>query len=266
MPNDYPYEYEICQDMDQIGEPTQAQKLEGFSFLFYLTEGTGLFLIILVGIWLVQYRNGFGWTSIPELEFNWHPLLMTIGLVFLYANGMLIYRSQRTIRKRRLKLIHAGIMIFTLLLTIIALVAAFDSHNLKTPPIPNMYSLHSWVGLASVILFCCQWVAGLLSFLYPTIQAPLRAAYLPIHVYFGTAGFVATIAACLIGLTEKAIFSLDFNKVPPHYRDLPGEAVLINIIGLIFVIFGALTVYLVSQERYKRLPQPEDDVLLNNRN
>jgi cytochrome b-561 len=59
-------------------------------------------------------------------------------------------------RKRRLKLIHGGIMIFTLLLTIIALVAVFDSHNLKSPPIPNMYTLHSWVGLTSVILFCCQ--------------------------------------------------------------------------------------------------------------
>lgn len=72
------------------------------------------------------------------------------------SSGMLIYRSQRTIRKRRLKLLHAGVMIFALVLTIVALIAAFDSHNLKVPPIPNMYTLHSWVGLATVILFCCQ--------------------------------------------------------------------------------------------------------------
>ena len=69
---------------------------------------------------------------------------------------MLIYRSQRTVRKRRLKLIHAGIMIFSVLFTIIALIAVFDSHNLAIPPIPNMYSLHSWVGLTTVVLFCCQ--------------------------------------------------------------------------------------------------------------
>lgn len=54
-----------------------------------------------------------------------------------------------------------------------------------------------------------QWVAGFVSFLYPMIQAPLRAAILPIHVYFGTAGFITTIAACLIGLTEKALFVLN---------------------------------------------------------
>ena len=37
----------------------------------------------------------------------------------------------------------------------------------------------------------------------------LRADILPLHVYFGTAGFVGTIAACLMGLTEKAIFTLN---------------------------------------------------------
>ncbi|XP_016837722.1 cytochrome b reductase 1 isoform X2 [Nasonia vitripennis] len=266
MSNEYPYEYELCEDMDKIGEPTQTENLEGFNILFWTTEAVGGLLIILVAIWTAHYRGGFSWTSNPGLEFNWHPLLMTIGLVFLYANGMLIYRSQRQIRKRRLKLIHSGIMIFAVLLTVVALVAVFDSHNLNKKdgvlsPIPNMYTLHSWVGLTSVILFCCQWLAGFLSFLYPMAQPSLRGAYLPVHVYFGTAAFIGTIAACLMGLTEKAFFALQSS-----YAELPGEAVLVNIIGLVFVIFGGLTVYIVSQERYRRLPRPEDDILLTGRN
>lgn len=69
---------------------------------------------------------------------------------------MLIYRTQRNARKRRLKLIHGGIMLSVIVLVVIALVAVFDSHNLVKEPIPNMYSLHSWIGLTSVILFCCQ--------------------------------------------------------------------------------------------------------------
>ncbi|XP_011494576.1 PREDICTED: cytochrome b reductase 1-like [Ceratosolen solmsi marchali] len=261
MHNDYPYEYEICADMDQIGESTEHRNLEGFNILFYVTEAIGGLLILLVIIWTAHFKGGFAWTSDPDLEFNWHPLLMTVGLVFLYANGMLIYRSQRTVRKRRLKLIHGGIMIFTVLLTVIALVAVFDSHNLKTPPIPNMYSLHSWVGLTTIILFCCQWLAGLVSFLYPMIQPSLRAAYLPVHVYFGTAAFIGTIASCLMGLTEKAFFSIR----NPSYDKFPAEGVLVNTIGLTLIIFGGLTVYLVSQARYKRFPQPEDDVLLTGR-
>lgn len=76
--------------------------------------------------------------------------------MFLIFLGMLIYRTQRNARKRRLKLAHGGIMLFVVTLVVIALVAVFDSHNLNAQPTPNMYSLHSWVGLTSVILFCCQ--------------------------------------------------------------------------------------------------------------
>ncbi|XP_012275339.1 cytochrome b reductase 1 isoform X2 [Orussus abietinus] len=257
MTTNYEYEYQICEDMDQIGEPSQNKNLEGFGYLLTATEVFGVLLIILVIVWTTCYRDGFAWSSYPKQQFNWHPLLMTIGLVFLYANAMLIYRSQRTVRKRRLKLLHAGMMIFSLLLTIIALVAVFDSHNLNKPePIPNMYSLHSWVGLTSVILFCCQWVAGCVSFLYPGIQSQLRAVYMPVHVYFGTAGFIGVIASCLLGLNEKAIFAVS------NYSDFPPEGILVNVIGVVLIVFGGLTVYLSSQHRYKRLPRPEDDILL----
>lgn len=60
---------------------------------------------------------------------------------------------------------------------------------------------------------------------------------------------------------QNSVFSRENN-----YADLPAEGAFINILGLVFVVFAGLTVYLVSQERYKRLAQPEDDVLLNTRN
>ncbi|OAD58157.1 Cytochrome b561, partial [Eufriesea mexicana] len=242
--------------MEQVGE--LLTNVEGFKPLVILMEIIGAVLIILVAVWCGNYRGGFAWNSNPSLEFNWHPLLMVIGFVFLYANGMLIYRTQRNTRKRRLKLIHAGIMLSVVVLVIISLVTVFDSHNLNPEPIPNMYSLHSWIGLTSVILFCCQWLAGFLSFLYPGLQVPLRASYMPIHVYFGIAGFVGVIASCLLGLNEKAIFALGKN-----YSKLIDEAVLINVIGLLLILFGGLSVYLVSQERYKRFPKPEDEALVS---
>ncbi|KAL0118419.1 hypothetical protein PUN28_009228 [Cardiocondyla obscurior] len=246
--------------MEQIRESpqTHAHSMEGFFPLLSLTEGCGALIIILVAVWTGHYRNGFSWTHDPKLEFNWHPLLMTIGMVFLYANAMLIYRTQRDVRKRRLKLIHAGIMLFIVLLTVIALVAVFDSHNLVIPPQPNMYSLHSWIGMTTVILFCCQWLTGCITFLFPGLQTPLRISYMPIHVYFGVGAFVGAIISCLLGLNEKAIFALGEN-----YSAFVGEGMLINFIGLLLIIFGGLSVYLVTQERYRRLPRAEDEVLLS---
>ncbi|KYM79476.1 Cytochrome b561 [Atta colombica] len=258
--SNYPYEYVRCVNMEQIREAPQIQShsLEGFIPLLSLTEGCGALLVILMIVWTGYYRQGFSWRSNPKLEFNWHPLLMTIGLVFLYANAMLLYRTQRNVHKQRLKLTHAGIMLFIILLVVIALVAVFDSHNLAPLPIPNMYSLHSWVGLTTVILFCCQWVAGCVSFLYPGLQTPLRASYMPLHVFFGIAAFVGAIASCLLGLNEKAIFALQ-----SKYSAFVSEGILINFIGLLLVLFGGLSVYLVTQERYRRLSRPEDEVLLS---
>ena len=60
-------------------------------------------------------------------------------------------------------MIHATVMMLAFLLAVAGLAAAFDSHNLKTDPqtylpapIPNLYTLHSWVGLTAVILFAMQ--------------------------------------------------------------------------------------------------------------
>lgn len=53
-----------------------------------------------------------------------------------------------------MKYIHAGLNTIALTLAIIALVAVFDFHNAQK--IPNMYSLHSWIGLIAVILYALQ--------------------------------------------------------------------------------------------------------------
>ena len=48
----------------------------------------GITAVILMSYWMGDLRGGFAWQDNPKYEFNWHPLLMTIGLIFLYGNGM----------------------------------------------------------------------------------------------------------------------------------------------------------------------------------
>ena len=40
-----------------------------------------------MGIWMGHFRKGFAWSENPDLQFNWHPLLMTLGMIYLYGNG-----------------------------------------------------------------------------------------------------------------------------------------------------------------------------------
>ncbi|GLG93620.1 Putative cytochrome b561, partial [Gryllus bimaculatus] len=232
-----------------------SNRLEGFTILFGVAEIFGALAVILVTVWLGYYHNGFAWRSAPAVEFNWHPVLMTIGMVFLYGNSIMVYRAFPNHSKRSLKLTHAIIHAVAFLLAIIALQAVFDSHNLAPTKIPNLYSLHSWIGLSAIILFACQLLAGLVTFLYPGLKQTFRAAYMPVHVYFGILGFVCAVASSIMGILEKSIFRKE-------YSSFDSETWLANFLGVVLLIFGSLVVYLVTESRYKRQPRPEDEILL----
>lgn len=65
---------------------TMRQNLATFRLLYLILQIIGAFMIVLMVSWVFGYRNGLSWSSTPGIQFNWHPLLMTIGMIFLYGN------------------------------------------------------------------------------------------------------------------------------------------------------------------------------------
>lgn len=226
----------------------------GFLPLFVSAQVVGLLAILLVISWTTYYLGGLGWGN-PNTRFNWHPLLMVIGFVYLYGNSILIYRILREEPKPKLKLIHGGINALAFLLAIIGQIAVFSFHNEKN--IPNLYSLHSWIGLGTMILFGGQLVGGAVAFLYPKTPSHIRSMVLPLHVFGGTAMFALVVIACVSGITEKAIFKLQ----PGGYGQLPSEAYVLNFVGITIVLFGLIVGYMVTLPDYKRRPLPEEQQL-----
>lgn len=76
--------------------------------------------------------------------------------VSLSPPGAVLYRIPLTWGQNKLpwKLLHAALMLLALILSVVGLCAVFDFHNAKS--IPNLYSLHSWIGLAATALFAIQ--------------------------------------------------------------------------------------------------------------
>lgn len=212
-----------------------------------LIEIFGLIMITLCAVWSQIYLDGYS-VATPKQIFNYHPLLMTIGMLFLNANGILIYRTTRWLRFQRQKLIHFVVQLSALVVSLIGVYAVFHFHNAEG--IPNLYSLHSWLGITAVSGFTFSLFAAFFSFLYPGIDPVYRRLVLPFHIFGGTANIVLTAAVAITGLTEKAIFSL---KTPGmEYKDLPSPAVLINLLGLTIVVFTTLVVWLVTKPEFKR--------------
>ncbi|XP_066249432.1 transmembrane ascorbate-dependent reductase CYB561 [Euwallacea similis] len=237
----------------------EHQKLKTYNTLYTFTTSLGAGTFLLVLFWILRYRGGFAWHSNPKTEFNWHPFFMILGMVFLYSQAILIYRTGRNIPKMRLKILHGTLHLLAFIFSVIGLQAVFDSHNLAEPPVANLYTMHSWIGLMTVIIFSIQFASGFITFLYPGLAMSIRKAVMPIHVAVGTGAFIMGLISCITGLTEKAIWALD-NK----YADFVSEAFVFNFIAVALVLYGLLVLYLVTETTYKRNPLPEDELVLTN--
>ena len=72
--------------MDEVEQDTS-----GFVPLYGVAQAAGFVAVVLTGVWMGHFRGGFGWDV--DYVFNWHPLLMVLGMVYLYGNGESDYNT-----------------------------------------------------------------------------------------------------------------------------------------------------------------------------
>ncbi|XP_056858693.1 transmembrane ascorbate ferrireductase 1-like isoform X2 [Raphanus sativus] len=109
---------------------------------------------VMVFVWSICYRGGFAWESTNKtLIFNLHPVLTLISLVILGGEAIISYKSL-PFEKRANKLIHLVLHAIAIVLGILGIYAAFKHHNEKH--IPNLYTIHSWVGIGVIVLYSLQ--------------------------------------------------------------------------------------------------------------
>ncbi|CAI9581970.1 unnamed protein product [Staurois parvus] len=199
-------------------------------YLVATSQIVGVAVLAITGTWLSRYRGGFSWEG-PE-QFNVHPLCMVLGMVFLCGDALLVYRVFRHETKRATKILHGALHILAMIISLVGIIAVFQFHK-KKKNIPDMYSLHSWLGIATFSFYILQWIIGFIMFFVPGVSYAYKSRVKPLHAFFGMGLLVTSISTCLLGLTEKVLFS-----IPDQYSHLPSEGVLINVLGLLLVAFG----------------------------
>lgn len=208
---------------------------------------SGLSVIVSILFWRLHYDGGFTWRSDPAKQFSWHPLLMSVSIILL-GLGSIMYRVTPCITRRTSKCLHSLTMFLSVAVAVPGIWSVWESHSLAQPPIPHLFSLHSWLGLSTMSLMAVQLLFGLVIFLLPCAPSRIRGQYHHVHVFFGLAFIILATAASLIGLTEEALFSLSSN-----YPKLPGKGILLNLIGLFLTIFTATVTFIATKPSFKPL-------------
>ncbi|XP_058714003.1 transmembrane ascorbate-dependent reductase CYB561 isoform X2 [Poecile atricapillus] len=174
-----------------------------------------------------------------------------LGLTLLATTALLVYRVFRHEAKRSTKALHALLHGLALVIALVGIIAVFESH--QTKGIPDMYSLHSWCGMATFVLYLLQWFLGCSFFLFPGASFLLRGWYKPQHIFFGITLFILSITSCLLGITEMLLF-----KLSDSYSHFVPEGILANTLGVLLVAFGLVVGYVLTREEWKRPPLAEE--------
>ena len=70
---------------------TLTMSLKHLVCLSSILQIVGLLLFCLTVYWVEHHKNGLAWGATDlGIDFNWHPVLMTLSLILLYGNGQYI--------------------------------------------------------------------------------------------------------------------------------------------------------------------------------
>ena len=95
--------------------------------------------------------------------------------------------------------------------------------------IPDLYTLHSWLGLIAICLFGLQFLLGFFSFVFPGAESHSRPAYTPWHTFGDLVIFFLAICTAEMGLLQKFLL-LGLLRSQ--------EALIVNFIGLLLFLFA----------------------------
>lgn len=178
---------------------------------------------------------GFSWATGDGKVFNWHPVLMTFGFVFCSTTAALSYVALPFTHKTN-KIIHLTSHAVGAVTALVGAIAVFRFHNEHN--ITNLYSLHSWLGIFTWVLFVAQWAFGFVTYFYPGARPSVRAGTINYHIGGGIGILALIYITAATGVLEKLAFNASCNVAGTLNGEkvigyMASDCVLGNTIGLV---------------------------------
>ncbi len=168
-----------------------------------------------------------------------------------------VFGEETKSKRGFIKWTHSTIWACSFLFGLIGILAVFKSHNDPVSGyIANLYSLHSWVGIFVLTLYCVQFLYGILAFggflsRSGRFNHPIM---MEIHKFTGNYLHVLVTATILMGIQEKEGFvgcSYEVQQadlVPfKNLGMIPEACKLSHGLGIVVLAMGLLTSFSLSR-------------------
>ncbi|KAL6295291.1 hypothetical protein ACE6H2_003433 [Prunus campanulata] len=126
------------------------------------------------------------------------------------------------------KMVHLILHFLALVAIILGIYAAFKFNH--ESGIPNLLTLHSWLGIITISLFGLQWLFAFFAYVFPGAESSARGNLVPWHTFVGMVIFLLAVCTAEAGLLERFLF-LSIGRTQ--------ETLIINFTGLLIFLFAA---------------------------
>eukprot|EP01036_Dinobryon_divergens_P034380 gene34380-44414_t len=220
--------------------------------------------MVLIAYWAnntdttIRYAGGLDW---GVNTFNWHPVLMISGMVFSSITAMMMYRVL-PLPKTIVKYVHAILHTATIVCICVGIAAVVVSNNFIDKNTsnriePNLWSLHSLLGIIAICLYMQNYFIAALIFIPKvmewTASAAVRKAYASAHSMNGIITAIVVLAVVQTGLTEESsgcqytVTDVSNNPAALYHYLSPGCKML-NGIGIVVLIATCLAVLVLATD------------------
>ncbi|EDQ84830.1 uncharacterized protein MONBRDRAFT_29853 [Monosiga brevicollis MX1] len=180
------------------------------------------------------------------LAFNYHPLLLSVAWLFCIAESLSAYKTAplvfapRDLRKRY----HAFMNLIALALGWVGAAVAFKNHAAGKKP--HLASIHSWLGLATLMLLTFQFIYG--AFVYfMSSNVNLKRSFLLTHKYLGAAAYVSACGVISLGISTYILNHSVYAENYTHRRRTALAAVVVVWAQAFHVIAGLVSSTIVVE-------------------
>jgi len=237
----------------QVEESSTASKVavpnKCLTFEFCVSQLLAVMVVVLMGLWgssLDMGLGGYTWGGESYNDNNTHALLMVIGMVVLFGEAAIVFRSFTCISKYKAKVLHSILLTAGFLCIIAGMTVVITLYNKKN--MTHFHSIHSWCGLVTIVMFTLQLLLGFLVFMWPVgIPQSLKKNYHKIHLFCGSLIWSLVMASCLTGINEKLIYKGNNGKYKANsYQTMEPMFVVGNILGLTIILYTMVVKWITN--------------------